>query len=269
MYQPDVSVESADFRRPALQNAVMSQTAGTSAGTSAGTVVGPEGVRIRRMFAGISRGYDRANRVLSAGFDQRWRRAAVRFAGAGPGHDVLDICAGTGDLSLAFADTGARVTGSDFCLEMLSLARRKCIGHHNPPTFLGADAERLPFPDDAFDITSVAFGIRNLEDPLRGLGEMCRVTRPGGRVVVLEFTRPKARLLAPLYGFYFRRVLPRLGSVLTGDRSGAYQYLHDSVMAFPEREQFVDLLLRAGLAATKLRTLTCGIAAIYCSTVPE
>ncbi len=240
-----------------------------SVGTSAETVIGPERARIRRMFAGISKGYDRANRVLSVGFDQRWRRAAVRFAGAGPGHEVLDICAGTGDLSLAFARAGARVIGSDFCAEMLSLARRKSIRHDNPPTFLGADAERLPFLDDAFDITSIAFGIRNVQDPLRGLQEMCRVTRPGGCVVVLEFTRPKAWVLGSVYGFYFRRVLPRLGSLLTGDRSGAYQYLHDSVMAFPEREQFVDLMHRAGLVGSTLRTLTCGIAAIYCGKVPE
>ncbi|MCZ6832138.1 MAG: class I SAM-dependent methyltransferase [Acidobacteria bacterium] len=152
---------------------------------------------------------------------------------------------------------------------MLSLARRKSIGHDNPPTFLGADAEWLPFSDDAFDITSIAFGIRNVQDPLRGLQEMCRVTRPGGCVVVLEFTRPKAWVLGSVYGFYFRRVLPRLGSLLTGDRSGAYQYLHDSVMAFPEREQFVDLMHRAGLVGGTLRTLTCGIAAIYCGKVPE
>ena len=232
-------------------------------------VVGPERQRIRRLFAGISKGYDRANRVLSVGFDQRWRRAAVRFAGAGPGHEVLDICAGTGDLSLAFARAGARVTGSDFCPEMLSLARHKSIGHDNPPTFLGADAERLPFSDDAFDITSIAFGIRNVQDPLRGLREMCRVTRPGGRVVVLEFTRPKAWVLGSIYGFYFRRVLPRLGSLLTGDRSGAYQYLHDSVMAFPEREKFLELMGRSGLSSLKARILSFGIAAIYCGKVPE
>lgn len=236
---------------------------------SAGTVVGPEGPRIRQMFAGISKAYDRANRVLSVGFDQRWRRAAVRLSGAKAGDRVLDVCAGTGDLSLAFAATGARVTGTDFCPEMLSLAKRKSAGHDNPPTFLGADAEHLPFPDDTFDITSVAFGIRNVEDPLRGLQEMARVTRARGHVVVLEFSKPKARVLAPLYGFYFRRVLPRLGSMLTGDRTGAYQYLHDSVMGFPEGQQFQDLMARAGLADTRLRTLTCGIAAIYCGTVPE
>jgi demethylmenaquinone methyltransferase/2-methoxy-6-polyprenyl-1,4-benzoquinol methylase len=235
---------------------------------SAGTMVTERG-RIRQMFAGISRGYDRANRVLSVGFDQRWRRAAVRLAGARAEHKILDICAGTGDLALAFAATGARVTGTDFCPEMLSLARRKCAGSSNPPTFLGADAERLPFPDSAFDIASVAFGIRNVQDPLRGLREMSRVTRAGGRVVVLEFSKPKGRVLAPLYGFYFRRVLPRLGSLLTGDRSGAYQYLHDSVMEFPEGEHFVSLMTRAGLADVRLRTLTCGIAAIYCGTVPE
>ncbi len=236
---------------------------------STGTVIGPEGARIRRMFAGISKGYDRANRVLSAGLDQRWRRAAVRFAGAGPGHEVLDICAGTGDLSLAFARVGARVTGSDFCPEMLALARRKSLGTNNPPRFLGGDAEQLPFPDDAFDITSVAFGIRNVHDPWRGLQEMCRVTRPRGQVLVLEFTRPKVWGLGSLYGFYFRRVLPRLGSLLTGDRNGAYQYLHDSVMAFPEREQFLEMMGRSGLSSLRARSLTCGIAAIYCGRVPE
>ena len=220
------------------------------------------------MFAGISSRYDRANRVLSVGLDQRWRKAAVRFAGAQSSHRILDVCAGTGDLSLALARTGGQVAGSDFCIEMLTLARKKARGYPNPPLFFTADSQQLPFQDQAFDIVSVAFGIRNVQDPLQGLREMCRVTRPGGCVLVLEFCKPRVPIFGALYGFYFHRLLPRLGSLLTGDRSGAYRYLHDSVMNFPEREQFLDLMQQAGLTETKQRILSLGIAALYRGQVP-
>lgn len=244
-----------DFGRPELQNAGMS-------------VAGPEAQQIQRMFAGISQRYDRANRVLSGGLDQRWRRAAVLFSRATASDRVLDICAGTGDLAQAFADTGARVTGSDFCQEMLVLARQKGRSAGNPPRYVTADSESLPFADAVFDVVSVAFGIRNVHDPLHGLREMRRVARPGGRVVVLEFCRPRVPVLGALYRLYLKALLPRLGTWITGDRSGAYQYLHDSVMVFPEREQFLELMASAGLVALKQRILTLGIAALYLGEVP-
>lgn len=226
----------------------------------------PDGTTIQRMFAEVAPGYDRANRVLSLGVDLWWRRQAVRAVGVSPGERGLDVCSGTGDLALALRGAGARVVGADFCTAMLSRARTKQVaatGGGDPARFLCADAQALPFPDRAFDFATVAFGIRNVSDPLAALRELRRVVRPGGRVVVLEFTRPRVPLLGPAYRFYFGTVLPRLGSWINGERSGAYRYLHDSVMAFPEREAFLALMRDAGLEAPSLRLLTAGIAALY------
>jgi demethylmenaquinone methyltransferase/2-methoxy-6-polyprenyl-1,4-benzoquinol methylase len=131
------------------------------------------------------------------------------------------------------------------------------------PRFLAADALALPFPTASFDFATVAFGIRNVSDPRAALAEMARVVRPGGRVVVLEFTKPRLPLLGALYRFYFGKVLPRLGAWISGARNDAYQYLHDSVMAFPERQDFLALMTAAGLQRPRMRLLTGGIAAIY------
>jgi demethylmenaquinone methyltransferase / 2-methoxy-6-polyprenyl-1,4-benzoquinol methylase len=225
----------------------------------------PEAVAIQRMFAGVAKRYDRANRLLSLGVDQHWRRRAVAIAGVRPGERVLDVCAGTGDLSLALCGAGAEVVAADFCREMLSLAgdkiARRCTGRG--PRLLCADAMVLPFPGGTFDLCTVAFGIRNVSDPRAALLEMARVVRPGGRVVVLEFARPRTPVLGGLYRFYFRSVLPRLGTWISGIDNGAYRYLPESVMAFPERSSFLALMADAGLASPKMTLLTCGIAAAY------
>jgi demethylmenaquinone methyltransferase/2-methoxy-6-polyprenyl-1,4-benzoquinol methylase len=228
----------------------------------------PEGPTIQRMFAEVAPGYDRANRALSLGIDVWWRRCTVRTVGVVAGERGLDVCAGTGDLSLALQRAGARVVGADFCAPMLVRAVAKAARREPPPRFVAADALALPFPDGAFDFTTVAFGIRNVADPVAALREMRRVVRPGGRVVVLEFARPRVPLLGAAYRFYFRRVLPRLGALVAGARNGAYRYLHDSVMAFPEREQFAALMREAGLEAPRTRLLTGGIAAVYRGEVP-
>lgn len=160
------------------------------------------------MFAGVAPRYDRANRLLSLGVDRLWRRAVVRAASTGPGMRVLDVCAGTGDLAFAFARSGAEVIGSDFCPEMLRGTRRKRgAGGARGPEFVAADTLRLPFPADHFDVASVAFGIRNVADPVAAMAEMGRVVVPGGRVFVLEFARPRIPVFGPLYLLYFRRVL--------------------------------------------------------------
>lgn len=228
----------------------------------------PDAVAVRRMFAQIADRYDFANQVLSLGVHHLWRRAAVRFAGVKPGETALDVCAGTGDFALALARRGARVLGCDFCPEMLTLAARKRAPDGGAVRFLCADATQLPFVDGRFDVTTVGFGIRNVRDPHAGLCELRRVTRPGGRVAVLEFCRPRLPVVGRAYLFYFRRVLPRLGGWIAGDRRGAYAYLQESVMQFPEREEFLAMMVRAGLRSPRQRLLSGGIAAVYCAEVP-
>ncbi len=228
----------------------------------------PEGPTIQRMFAEVAPGYDRANRALSLGIDRWWRRCTVRTVAVHAGERGVDVCAGTGDLSLALQRAGARVVGADFCAPMLVRALAKAARCAAAPSFVAADALALPFRAGSFDFATVAFGIRNVSDPITALRELRRVVRPGGRVVVLEFARPRVPLLGAAYRFYFRRILPRLGALVAGARNGAYRYLHDSVMAFPEREQFLALMRDAGLASPRLRLLTGGIAAVYRGEVP-
>ena len=226
----------------------------------------PDGTVVQQMFAEVAPGYDRANHALSLGIDRWWRRQAVRSTRPEPGERGLDVCAGTGDLSIALQRAGADVVGTDFCAPMLRIADRKCASpprSARPVRFLAADTLALPFRDGVFDFATVGFGIRNVSDPVAGLREMARVVRSGGRIVVLEFCKPRVPLLGAAYRFYFRTVLPRLGSWVSGARNGAYRYLHDSVMSFPEREQFVALMAEAGLVQPTVRLLTGGIAALY------
>jgi len=218
---------------------------------------------VRSMFDGIAGTYDLLNHLLSAGFDIRWRRQAVDLLAPEPGQRILDLATGTGDLGLVAARTGARIVGADLSVPMLRRGLRK-VTSESPPriTFLCGDAENLAFPDQSFDGLTIGFGVRNFGDLEAGLSEMGRILRPGGRVVVLEFSRPTMLGLRQLYGFYFRYLLPRIGRFVSGDAE-AYHYLYESVMRFPEGDAFLQKLTTAGFCSVAQTRLTAGIATLY------
>ena len=224
----------------------------------------PPPAQVRSMFARIAGSYDFLNHFLSVGIDRRWRREAVRAAGLVEARKVLDVCCGTGDLALEFRAQGARVVGVDFTHEMLLRTTGK--KHSAEVVFARGDALRLPAADNSVDVASVAFGIRNVEDRLRGLREMARVVKPAGRVVILEFTTPPGVILGALYRTYFKYLLPLIGRIFSGD-SGAYTYLRETVMAWPSPEQFRDEMTSVGLVDCEYRLLTRGIACLHIGTV--
>jgi demethylmenaquinone methyltransferase/2-methoxy-6-polyprenyl-1,4-benzoquinol methylase len=216
------------------------------------------------MFAGIAHRYDFLNHFLSASIDRRWRRAAVnkvrQLMGSSP-ELCLDACSGTGDLAIALEQTlNTRVIASDFCHPMLTRANDKFAGRNIRS--IEADALHLPFADRSFDVLTNAFGLRNLEDPRRGLLEMHRVLKPGGAVVVLEFSKPVVPVFRHLFNFYFRYVLPKLGAIVSGD-GGAYQYLPDSVRKFPAQEPLAELMRGSGFKDVGYKNLSGGIAALH------
>jgi demethylmenaquinone methyltransferase/2-methoxy-6-polyprenyl-1,4-benzoquinol methylase len=219
------------------------------------------------MFARISGRYDLLNRLLSLGIDRAWRNTTVEAAGPIEGRVVVDACCGTGDLSAAFARHGAHVVGVDFTPEMLQRARPKLARSGESAVFLHGDALALPVRSGIADVASVAFGVRNLADARAGLAELARVTRPGGRVLVLEFTTPRGAILGRLYRFYFTRVLPTLGRLVSRDVE-AYQYLPRTVLAWPSPEEFQRDLEAVGLTECGFRPLTRGIACLHWGRVP-
>jgi demethylmenaquinone methyltransferase/2-methoxy-6-polyprenyl-1,4-benzoquinol methylase len=210
---------------------------------------------VRSMFDRISPVYDAMNRAMTLGLDQRWRRATVS-AVVEPGDRVLDACCGTGDLAIAAARAGGRVTGVDFSERMLERARRKAPELE----WLQGDALAMPFSDGSFDSATVGFGVRNVEDLERGLAELRRVLRPGGRVGILEITRPRG-LLAPFYRLWFDGFVPLLGKVLPG--GSAYTYLPASVRRFPGPDDLVNLLEQAGFEDVRWRSFAGGIVALH------
>ena len=223
------------------------------------------------MFGEISPRYDFLNHFLSGGTDIYWRWRTVRAVPPEGDAPILDVCTGTGDLALAYAKKSAgraSVIGADFTPEMLVLANEKLRQRDRPGgaqhvIFLGADAQRLPFADDTFQIVSVAFGLRNVADTDLGLRELARVCRPGGRVAVLEFSMPTNRLLRGGYRFYFRHILPRLGQLLARNRQSAYNYLPASVEEFPQGAALAARMEHAGLTDIAWTSLTFGVATLY------
>jgi len=223
--------------------------------------------RVQAMFGGIARRYDLLNHLLSLNLDLKWRRRAALEAHPRKCLRVLDLCGGTGDLSVALAqaeDPPSLVVCCDFSHPMLALAGPKFArkGLRDRCVTVEGDALRLPFRDGSFDAVTIGFGVRNLADMSAGFGEILRVLAPGGRLVVLEFSRPTGPLLSRLYGFYLRTVVPRLGDGASG-RRGAYVYLARTIGEFPAPDLLAGMIRETGFAAVGWRPMTCGIVCLH------
>jgi demethylmenaquinone methyltransferase/2-methoxy-6-polyprenyl-1,4-benzoquinol methylase len=218
------------------------------------------------MFGSITEKYDFLNHLLSMNTDKRWRRAAVKMMDLSKDTVVLDLATGTADVAIEIMNQSQRgldVVGVDFTQGMLKLAIEKTRDKKDTASFnfVNAPAESLPLKDNMFDYCTIAFGIRNVVDRQTALKEMVRVLKPGGGVIILEFSKPKNRLFNALYDFYFLNVLPVVGGVFSKMR--AYKYLPDSVFKFPANEAFMDMMRDAGFHDVKVKPLTFGIASIY------
>jgi demethylmenaquinone methyltransferase/2-methoxy-6-polyprenyl-1,4-benzoquinol methylase len=246
--------------------------------------------RVQRMFAAIAPSYDLNNRLHSLWMDQRWRKKAVRLARVKRDDCILDVACGTGDLAQHFyfevsvrdacvvTPKPGQVMGLDFTFEMLRIAKTKFgdIASHwsreyrtaaNPGladlSFINGDAQSLPLPDAFFDVVSIAFGIRNVADPAAAIREFYRVLRPGGRLIILEFSLPTQPVLRGLYNFYFRKILPRTATLISGDKTGAYKYLPESVNTFIGREQMTQMMRDAGFGQVEQFPMTFGVCVCY------
>ncbi|MCS7312178.1 MAG: bifunctional demethylmenaquinone methyltransferase/2-methoxy-6-polyprenyl-1,4-benzoquinol methylase UbiE [Acidobacteria bacterium] len=222
---------------------------------------------IREMFDTIAARYDRANRWLSLGLDLRWRRLMACSLPLDADATILDVCTGSGDSLLSFWQSLGLRVGLDFSRRMLTLARRKARRRGAAPVWVEADALHLPFRAGVFDAVTIAFGLRNLVDPLAGLWEFFRVLRPGGWLAVLEFTLPRWQPWRWAFGFYLNRLLPVLGGWLTGHRA-PYEYLRQSIQAFPHYEALQAWIAQAGFQPMALRPLTGGVATLYLARKP-
>jgi len=222
------------------------------------------------MFAGIAHHYDFLNHFLSATVDRRWRKLAVRkvqeLTQPAAARLCLDLCSGTGDLALALhRDLSCEVIASDFCHPMLTRATPKFA--NLPVRNVEADALRLPFPDRTFDALTIAFGLRNLENAEAGLREMRRVVKPGGALVILEFSKPVVPVFNHVFRFYFHHILPKVGALVSGSRT-AYQYLPDSVGRFLAQDELLACLRSVGFTSPGYRNLSGGIAALHWARAP-
>ena len=232
--------------------------------------------RIKNLFSVIARHYDLLNALLSLRRDSAWRRETVKASAVQPTSRVLDVCTGTGELALAYADkigTDGYVIASDFCFEMLVIGNQKLqqpVGAvcNRTTNFLAADTLILPFLDNTFDVVSVGFGIRNVSDLELGIREMTRVAVPGGRVVILEFTQPVNPLFRSLYYFYFTKILPFVGNLISRNKDDAYGYLPRSVMKFPDCDALKAVMEQCGLIEVQFNRKTFGIVSIHVGKKP-
>jgi demethylmenaquinone methyltransferase/2-methoxy-6-polyprenyl-1,4-benzoquinol methylase len=230
--------------------------------------------RVQKMFGEIAPKYDLLNHLLSMNTDKYWRWRTVCLAPPQGDAPILDVCTGTGDLAFAYYKRTrgeVEIVGSDFCPEMLAIGDRKKekFGCNGQVTFVEADSQNLPFEDDRFQLVTVAFGLRNIADTDRGLREMTRVCQPGGRVAVLEFSMPGWQPFKAIYGFYFLKVLPKVGQWMMRNRQEAYSYLPESVGQFPSGEALIERMRDAGLVELRFHPLTLGIATLYVGMKPS
>jgi demethylmenaquinone methyltransferase / 2-methoxy-6-polyprenyl-1,4-benzoquinol methylase len=220
---------------------------------------------VRNMFDNIAPRYDVLNRILSGGIDQQWRRKAIAMIQADSHSRILDVATGTGDLAILAASLDPdEIVGVDIAEKMLQVGRVKIEkrGLSSLIKLKHGDAEQLPFSEKSFDAAMVAFGVRNFEDLSAGLKDISRVLKPGGRLVVLEFSRPRHFPIKQFYSFYGRFILPAIGKMISGD-DAAYKYLPESIDAFPDGEEFLDAMESSGFRAVSQKRLTFGIASLY------
>lgn len=231
------------------------------------------GHRVRAMFASIAGRYDFLNHFLSLNIDKSWRTFTTRTVPPTPGDPILDCCTGTADLALAYDRAGqgkSPIVASDFCREMLVIGRKKAAKAKcdDRMRLIEGDTQRLPVPSDTFGIVTVAFGLRNVADTTQGLDEMIRAARPGGKVAILEFSRPRGKVLGPIWTGFFKRILPKVGQALAPNDHDAYSYLPNSVMQFPDGQAMLDLMTARGLSHVAQHPLTFGVASLYVGTKP-
>ena len=229
--------------------------------------LGKDPSRVSGMFNEVAAGYDRTNTVLSLGQDKLWRIATTRAVAPKPGQRILDLAAGTGASSVALARSGAEVTAGDFSPGMIAEGRRR-HGHVPNVTFVQADAMALPFADDSFDAVTISFGLRNVNDPRLALREMLRVTAPGGRLVVCEFSHPQNPAFGGLYRFYNNRVLPVVAKTVSSN-ADAYDYLNESIRDWPDQVTLSSWIRDAGWTEVAHRDLTFGIVALHRAVKPH
>jgi demethylmenaquinone methyltransferase / 2-methoxy-6-polyprenyl-1,4-benzoquinol methylase len=221
--------------------------------------------QVARMFDNISHRYDFLNHLLSMGIDKGWRKKAIRLLQPIQPKSILDVATGTGDFAIqALSLKPNKITGIDISEGMLAVGRKKIVEKklEQYVELRSGDSENIPFQENNFDAVTVAFGVRNFENLDKGLSEIYRVIRPGGMVVVLEFSRPRGFPFRQLYNFYFKFILPKIGRFISSDKA-AYTYLPESVEAFPDGEDFLHRLNTVGFKNTKCKALTFGISSIY------
>ncbi|MEL7123128.1 MAG: bifunctional demethylmenaquinone methyltransferase/2-methoxy-6-polyprenyl-1,4-benzoquinol methylase UbiE, partial [Bacteroidota bacterium] len=222
--------------------------------------------QVRSMFNNIAKRYDFLNRLLSLGIDRGWRKKAIQLINAKKANNILDVATGTGDLAIELAQNfpKASIHGLDLAAEMLAVGEEKIQGKQLKQRifFKEGDAENLPYETNTFDAATIAFGVRNFETPVKGLKEINRVLKPGGQIIVLEFSKTQSKVFDLLFNFYFKYILPTIGRLISKDAK-AYTYLYDSVQAFPSGDAFLEVLKEADFNSTKTTTLTFGVCSIY------